>query len=414
MAGVLIKVSRVSLPHAACPAGWDAAAHAHWQAGHARPAIEATLARINACGPIKPVPLALQLGYYLFLSGDAVSASQALEAAYAQHPNHVELLQNLGACLTRSGQHAAAAQRLQTLLTLVPDHVVALEGLSDSLHQLGRAQEAADAGTRALVVKDRAASPPPANWQLPAGSPKAWLQGQGRQNVLAFSLWGGQPRYLRGALDNALAAPGLYPGWTVRFYVDNTVPQEVQSALSEAGAELVQEPAGQPLRMRLGWRFKVANDPTVGRFLVRDADSLITPREQAAVQAWMASDRWFHVMRDWWTHCELILAGMWGGVAGVLPDLQAGLARYQPGLMETPNVDQWFLRDQVWPCVRASCFMHDRCFHLPGTQPWPEPDPPGGLHVGQDEFAARPAQQEERLADWITRLPSLRGPTGAA
>lgn len=406
MAGVLKKVP-VSVSEATCPAGWDDAAHAHWLAGRSRAAIDATLLRINGAGPLKPVPLVLQLGYYLFLLGDAASAAQALEAAYAQHPGNLDLLQNLGACLTRSGQYAAAAERLQALLLLSPDHVVALEGLSDCLHKLGRLEEAAAAGTRALVLKDRAVPEPPGAWHLPSESPQRWLAGQARTNVIAFSLWGHQPRYLRGALDNAQAAPALYPGWTVRFYVDATVPQEIQAALTTLGAELVQEPPDQSLRMRLGWRFKVANDPTVGRFLVRDADSLINPREVAAVQAWLTSDRWFHVMRDWWTHCELILAGMWCGVAGVLPDLQARLARYSPRLMETPNVDQWFLRDQVWSYVRRSCLMHDRCFHLPGSLPWPEPDPPGGRHVGQDEFAARPEQQAHRLAAWHT-LSSLQ------
>ncbi len=412
MVGVFEKV-RVSVSQATCPAGWDAAAHAHWLAGQARAAVDATLLRINAAGPLKPVPLVLQLGYYLFLLGDAASAAQALETAYAQHPGNLDLLQNLGACLTRSGQYAAATQRLEELLTLAPDHVVALEGLSDSLHKLGQLEAAAAAGTRALVLKDRAAPAPSPTWHLPSESPQRWLAGRECANVIAFSLWGAQPRYLRGALDNAQAAPVLYPGWTVRFYVDATVPQEVQTALTTLGTELVQEPPGQPLRMRLGWRFKVANDPKVGRFLVRDADSLLNPREAAAVQAWLASDRWFHVMRDWWTHCELILAGMWGGVAGVLPDLQTLLTNYSPGLMETPNVDQWFLRDQVWPYVRSSCLMHDRCFHLPGTHAWPEPDPPGSLHVGQDEFSAWPAQQARRLAAW-RRLASLQLPADPA
>ena len=33
------------------------------------------------------------------------------------------------------------------------------------------------------------------------------------RNVIAFSLWGSNPRYLRGALTNATVARYLYPGW---------------------------------------------------------------------------------------------------------------------------------------------------------------------------------------------------------
>ena len=87
------------------------------------------------------------------------------------------------------------------------------------------------------------------------------------------------------------------------------VPAEVRARLAQLGADVRLEPSGQPMREKLAWRFKVANDPSVGRFLVRDVDSVIGEREKAAVDAWLASDKWFHVMRDWWTHTDLILAG---------------------------------------------------------------------------------------------------------
>jgi hypothetical protein len=35
-------------------------------------------------------------------------------------------------------------------------------------------------------------------------------------------------------------------------------------------------------------------------------------------------------IRDGWTHTDLMLAGMWGGVAGALPDLQTQADRYVP------------------------------------------------------------------------------------
>ena len=49
-------------------------------------------------------------------------------------------------------------------------------------------------------------------------------------------------------------------------------------------------------------------------------------------------------MRDWWTHTDLVLAGMWGGVAGVLPDLRTMFNKYRSRHAETPHWDQWFLR----------------------------------------------------------------------
>ncbi len=168
------------------------------------------------------------------------------------------------------------------------------------------------------------------------------------------------------------------------------------------------QPDGQSLRQRLCWRFLVANDPGVGRFLVRDADSVLNLRERLAVDEWLASGRWFHIMRDWWSHTDLVLAGMWGGVAGALPPLAPLMADYQPGTMETPNIDQWFLRDSLWRYLRQSVLVHDRCFTPPGVVSWPQVAPPGNEHVGQDLFRARGEKQAARLAPWIARLPCLR------
>src|SRR5262249_41355463 len=107
--------------------------------------------------------------------------------------------------------------------------------------------------------------------------------------------------------------------------------------------------------------------------------------------------RWFHVMRDWWTHTDLVLAGMWGGVAGVLPDLQALLSTYKAGAMETPNVDQWFLRDAVWPYLRTNVMVHDRIFTPAGAQPWPGPAARGDRHVGQNDYALPEAERAATL-----------------
>ena len=61
---------------------------------------------------------------------------------------------------------------------------------------------------------------------------------------------------------------------------------------------------------------------------MRDCDSVISQREVHAVQQWLTSDRWFHVMRKWLSHTDPIRAGLWGGISGVLPDLQTLLSAY--------------------------------------------------------------------------------------
>jgi hypothetical protein len=54
--------------------------------------------------------------------------------------------------------------------------------------------------------------------------------------VISFSLYGDRELYTVGAVINAELVHKIYPGWVARFYVDETVPGEVVSALKDRGA----------------------------------------------------------------------------------------------------------------------------------------------------------------------------------
>ena len=218
------------------PTGWDATAHNSWLAGQRQVAIQQLLARLNG-STAKPIALQLQFAYYLFLCDDPASAAQVLEMAHKAEPVNDEVLRNLCACLSRAGQYELAVTRLQTLLQRVTDDFHALDALCASLAKLDRHDEAAQAGTRSLTLKARSAGKAPPSWALPAAEPAVWLaDGRRKPDVIAFSLWGSEPRYLRGAIDNVLAAAYLYPGWRARLYVDESVPAELLAALRELGA----------------------------------------------------------------------------------------------------------------------------------------------------------------------------------
>jgi len=255
-------------------------------------------------------------------------------------------------------------------------------------------------GRQAIEEKTRLAAEDAAPLKL--GKPRA----KGGK-LLVFSLWGNNPRYLRGALQNLLHCPDVYPEFLCRFCVDDSVPADLLTALADNGAEVVRE-TDTSQRLRLTRRFLAADDPQVAVYLVRDCDSLINAREAGAVREWLDSDKSFHAMRDWWTHTDPILAGMWGGLGGVLPPLAPLIANYQSKLMETPNIDQWFLRDRIWPSIRCDTLVHDRFFATENRHPFPGPEPTGNYHVGQDEFAVRREQQAAQLAKFKASVPSLQ------
>jgi hypothetical protein len=147
-------------------------------------------------------------------------------------------------------------------------------------------------------------------------------------------------------------------------------------------------PPGLPAYRRRLWRFEAISDPSVRRFLIRDADALLNVKDRVAVDAWSQSDRYFHAMRDWYTHTDLIMAGMWGGIGNILPS-PTELFRSSTGWRtENDHIDQDILTDTVWPTIRHSILIHDSIFTgTLGSVPFPPfGQLPAGSHIGQNAF----------------------------
>jgi hypothetical protein len=256
---------------------------------------------------------------------------------------------------------------------------------------LGRLDLAVAAGRLALEAKDRRFGGAEPLVTMPHDRPPPFNPAMPEANVIAYSLWGNAPRYLVPLLENARIQPHLFPGWQMRVYHDRTVDAAYLMQLANRGVQLraMVLPQGVPTHRGLLWRFEAIADPTVQRFLIRDADSLLTVKERIAVDAWLLSSRYFHAMRDWFTHTDLILAGMWGGVGGLLPTPAALLKAYSAWRLETDHIDQDLLTETVWPSVRGSILVHDSRFHpCLGSVAFP---PFGGLlpghHIGQNSFS---------------------------
>ena len=232
------------------------------------------------------------------------------------------------------------------------------------------------------------------------------------RNIICFSLWGHSRRYLCGAVRNAVLAHDLYPSWTCRFYLDSSVPDDVTALLRELLAQVIIMPRPSSPWEGLGWRFQVWDDPDVDFCLIRDCDSVFSAFETVAVNAWLRSERWFHVMRTWYTHTPLILAGMWGGVTGMLNNIYTDYLRSFNN-RSTRNIDQDYLHMHAWPIVKQSALIHDRFHRLPNTVPFPDDElwPGHAWHVGMNEAAAESAKQELLLREYAKRCPSLRLPT---
>lgn len=241
-------------------------------------------------------------------------------------------------------------------------HLYGLKGHREKVRQFGNS---------ALALKDRAAFAPENIAQIVniTGQPIAvtsdvppFKGDDPAKNVIAFSLWGDDPQYLQGAVLNATVAPAVYPGWQCRFYCDTTVPEQVIHQLKTLGADVRVLEKNSLAFFGLFWRFFVADDPHVDRYIIRDCDCILNCQERVAVDEWIASGKHFHVMRDYSSHTELIHAGLWGGVAKAIPGISDLIVDFYDNNPKERTIDQRFLRYYIWPFVKTDYLCHDSHF----------------------------------------------------
>lgn len=149
---------------------------------------------------------------------------------------------------------------------------------------------------------------------------KKWcIQETNPKLIISFSLYGTNPTYTEGAVQNVLLAKVVYPNWTCRFYVDESVPSNVTDELLSLGAQVyfVHKNKFTTNRQRSLWRFLPLAEKC--RVIFRDTDSRVNSREQQAVSKWIKSGKTYSRIWDNTSiddgHFNPIMAGMWGAVS---------------------------------------------------------------------------------------------------
>lgn len=218
--------------------------------------------------------------------------------------------------------------------------------------------------------------------------------------VIAFSLWGNDPKYTVGAVRNAELAETLFPGWSCRYYIGSCVDGETIQALQarpNTHIVAVDRPGDWT---GMFWRFLPCSDPAVDVMLSRDTDSRLSAREAAAVRQWLDSGRPFHIMRDHPHHNVPILGGMWGCRRGSLPQMAELCRRFVKA--DHWQIDQTFLRRKIYPLVRRQACVHDEFFE---GRPFPTPRR-GGEFVGEVfDQGEQPHQEHRRILRQYLQSP---------
>lgn len=317
-------------------------------------------------------------------AGDFRRAMQEAARAHKLIPKSVVPLSDAATAAAKGGMWAECIQYAKKALQRNPEHINSLDALAHAYGAMHDWERCGHYGRQALQLRDAAIlAAQPVLPDLSAPKPQ-----QGGKKIIAFSLFGAKSEYIEPAVINTELAARIYPGWTCRFYVDGSVPEAALQRFRDNGAEVVRVDAALESWPGTMWRFLALDDTEAARVIFRDADSVISQREAKAVQAWEAGGKLFHTLRDAGTHTELILAGLWGAVAGAVPDIRGKIETYlQKPLPSRHFADQFFLRENVWPYVRQSLCAHDRIFGFLGAEPFPDQAPFDyeRFHVGCNE-----------------------------
>lgn len=176
-------------------------------------------------------------------------------------------------------------------------------------------------------------------------------------DVVAFSLYGTDARYVRGGMINIEAYRTHFPEYVCRFYVAEDVASRTIDDLRRAGSEVVIMAAGGIDATYMFWRFLASEDMTKRRFLIRDIDSAASPRERVLHDRWIETGRRWWILRDHYSHAMRMMGGMWGGHASArfLTDTLPSLWKFGNHY----NRDQKFLSQIVYPRIRHDAAIQD-------------------------------------------------------
>jgi hypothetical protein len=323
--------------------------------------------------------------------GQYKSAIKQANLALKIIPNHMQVVSDLAFCLLRDQQYQEAYLTYKHIFHSGESaHQQAsntwLDGLAEVCGWLDKKEELQRFGCLSLRKADTKVcsveqlnSNGLDNAQIAANlqRPRAKFNTQTtHRNIISFSLFGNMAKYCEGAVINAQVATQIFPNWQCRFYIAQDVPDHVITRLQLLGVQLVfMDTQVSPIHPLL-WRFLVLDDEGVDFYMIRDADSLLSEKEQAAVEQWLESEYWFHHMRDYFTHTELLLAGMWAGARGSLIKITPHITRFCQTYESTERfIDQYFLREYLWPQVKGSILCHDEIFNFHSAQPYPKHAP---------------------------------------
>jgi hypothetical protein len=180
--------------------------------------------------------------------------------------------------------------------------------------------------------------------------------------AVSFSIYGSNPKYTEGLLQNIPLAQIFYPEWKIFIYFDETVPDNILKKLKIHENVILKDMTHTNIP-GMFWRFLINDENNIKLFIIRDADSRISLRESIVVHEWIKSNKNLHIMRDHPHHNFKILGGMWGMRVKSHFSMKTLISNYLKSKntkfsVDSRGIDQDFLKDVVYKMNFFSKMVH--------------------------------------------------------
>lgn len=183
--------------------------------------------------------------------------------------------------------------------------------------------------------------------------------------IIAYSLYGDQPKYTHNCVANILLAEKLFPDWQIRVYYDDTVPQQVVHYLHRNKHVCPIDMTGHWLtgKDKMLWRNLAIDEREASVVCIRDCDSWLSMREKTLVDEWLSSGYDLHIIRDHCYHSKHMMGGMWGARGALLremkmEDTMRTYLEQNPSHRTHTGDDQDFLRDNYYFKHKDQALVH--------------------------------------------------------
>jgi len=188
------------------------------------------------------------------------------------------------------------------------------------------------------------------------------------RKVVSFSLYGNNPKYCLGIIENIENIYRLLKGWYIYIYYDNVPIKLIEFLGTFDMVKLIKCDIETDYEwVGMFWRFYQFDDDT-DIWLSRDADSRINERDVMFIKSWLNTNYACHIIRDDKYQSCVIMGGMFGinnkefkkyKRHSIKEWIEIYKNKYSANMVR--SVDQKFLRREIYPSISHNNLTHIGC-----------------------------------------------------